>query len=226
MSLEFGGYGVVGPLGVYDKGLIFYEDCEVWVAKWVAAGTGADYVHGITTAAAYNKAYGAQLQTRATNPAADDYVQITRSFPYPYRDKIWFRFRFKVPVMARLKTMKVEFNLYNGIKQRRAAMRYVAGDYAYEYLNGLGTWSALSALAMSIPENTWQEFTFAIDLTLNQYVEAYMSGKFANLKTIGFYEVGLNTTRQADVTIYIDAANENRPYIYFDDVMVGEHVAV
>jgi len=226
MTLEFGGYGVVGPLGVFDKGLIFFDGFEFTTFKWIKSGTGADYSADNSNMAAFNGLYGVLMQTRLTGAAADDYVQILRTFPYPYRSKIWVRLRFSLGVITRVKTMKVEVNLWDGTKQRRAALRYVPATPAFQYLNTAGGWSSLAALAINLVADTWHELTFCLDLALNQYVSAFFSGKYADLRTVGYYEVGVNTTRQANIAIYLDAADTNRPTVAVDDVMVGEHVAI
>jgi len=225
MSREFIGYGVAGAPGPYDKGLVMFDDLEA-SDLWVAAGNAGDYAAARSTLAVFRGAYGLKLDTRVTNPADGDWVSAVRVIPFPYRDKLWFRCRWRPWVQAVISNVEFRLDVYNGAKQRRAALRYVPATPAFQYLNGLGGWSDLAALAITLANSAWTQLDWCVDLTLNQYVGAYLNGKYADLRTIGYYEVAVEAIRKIEVKVLVTNVGANSARADFDDIYIGEHVII
>lgn len=225
MSLEFVEHGVIGPVGPYDKGLLLFDGWEPG-DSWDTAGTGVDWSWGRQSSVVYSGGYAAWVKTRATNPADGDYVRGQKSFAYPYRNKIFVRLRFQFVTTAVIDHLLVQIDLFDGVKNRRASFKYSPATMAFEYLNTLGTYSQLSALSINCYEGKWHQLDFALDLSLNQYVEAYLSGKYADMRTIGFYEVVASTRRYGQIYLYLEANSANQAQVYIDDVFIGEHVVI
>jgi len=222
---EFSPYGVLGPVGPYDKGVLLFDGFE-GADVWVKTGTGTDYVWELVSGASFTGAKGLQAKTKQTTPADGDYVQGVRTFPFPYRRQIFTRLRFLLWTIAYIDNFMIRLDLYDGIKQRACAYKYVPATPAFQYLNALGTWSSLGALAMNFPQLVWQQVDFSIDLSLNQYSKVWLSGKMVDMSTIGYYEVGVTTERKATITLYLECAASTYAAMWVEDIFIGEHVAI
>jgi len=225
MSREFIGYGVAGAPGPYDKGLILDDGFE-GAFLWLQGGNAGDCAATRSSLACYHGLYGMKLDTRVTDPEDGDWVSAFRTIPFPYRDKLWFRCRWRPGLVAYIGNVEFRLDIYNGVKQRRAALRYVPATPAFQYFNSAGGWSNLATLAISLLNATWTQLDWCLDLTLNQYVCAYLNGKYADLRTIGYYEVAVEAARKIEVKVLVTNLGANSARADFDDIYIGEHVII
>lgn len=147
---------------------IFWDDAS-GTFNYVTTGTGADYVAEYNTAAAHSGVEGIHLETRTTDPAADDYVSIVKRLWLPPTQLITLEFLWSIPNYPSEAYFFAILHWYDGAFHRTAQLRFSFTTGDVHYYDDEAGWTPITAFDFANQTNTWNHVIFALNHRLNMY---------------------------------------------------------
>lgn len=220
MPKDFGYQNIIASEPQYDHDIILMEDAE-GTDVWTASGTGADFVNSFTTAAAYFGLKGWDIRTRATTPAANDYVSVTRKLTYPRTPRLVLRCRLQIPDVSDVKYVTLEILIYDGTNYYSAAICITPNTPKVEYNNPELGATEIPALAFVWNDNDWVTIEFGVNMITKTYLGIWFNG--ASLAEGGYaiQNIGASTRRGISALIYVKALGAFQAQVNIDSLYIG-----
>ena len=220
MPGDFSYRGGASILARYDPTVLLLEDCEESY-KWTNSGTGADYTGSFDASFCYFGTKGWKLRTRATTPAANDYVRVARYLTYPAVRKLVVRGRVNFSTVSLVKTLAIEFAVVDGVTGYTAALLFTPNTPKVEYVNSAGAYVAMASLAHVITADCWYTFEIALDLVGLKYISASFGGTVVDLSAQGLYSFGGDTRRVVMLAFQVTAIGAAMCELGMDAIYLG-----
>ena len=206
----------------YDQSVLLLEDCE-GSNKWTAAGTGSDFVNLFDASWCYFGTKGWKLRTRATTPAADDQVLVSRVLTYPTVRRLIVRGRVNFSDVSLVKSFAVQFVIYNGSAPYQAVLWINPNTPTVAYMNSGGTYTTIPSLAFLPTDNSWYLFEIAMDLINWQYDYIRFGGTEFDMAGIPLYTTSSTAERAVYLGFLVIAIGAAQAEVGLDSVYLGAH---
>jgi hypothetical protein len=205
----------------YFGNILCYDNFED-LLKWEKTGTGADYICEKFNTLAYNGSYSLRLKTRATNPAANDYVQAKRQLTIRASKQLLISLNVNAYQPDGLKYIEVLYSFSDQLLLYEVNLRYSAADGLLYISTPDGSAEVISTSALSFASGAWANITLIFNLATAKWKTIYFaSSKFDvsaySIRTSEFTDNMLN-----ELTIKLTALDNNKPEILVDDFLCME----
>ena len=167
----------------FDIPILVHETFDNPVTGWTTTGNAGDYWAGRSLDAAYFEAFGYRMKTRATAPAANDWVQIAKEFAISTLQEIIVSGFFKVtnPAAEIKELTMLAKNQTSGILGT-AGVKYVPADSKWYYINSSGGYTEFLADS-DVCEDHWHHSSIISNTTSSYYGLATIDGHEIDLTT-------------------------------------------
>lgn len=216
----FGNYPISDSMH-FARDIKLLDDCE-GTFTWTVEGTGGDDVHEFLAAAAFHGTYGMHLKTRTTSSADGDSLTVRKKFDYPHTGLLIARARLAGVDVSNAGSLDLYLAYDDGTNSYKAAVRLDLDGNKVYYLNNGGTWTELTALAMTFADAQWYAVELALDIAANEYLTIRINGLEADMSDIAIYTDGGSAARGAQVYLTVLANATGPAEVYADDFYVGE----
>jgi len=209
--------GLVERLGT----ILLFDDIED-LFKWAIAGTGVDYVGEKNTTVAYNGSASLRMQTKATTPAAGDYVQAVRWTFVSYGKKVSLECMWRVRTRADTDNLEFTFQYYTGTQLKTARVRWLGPEGIWQYQTSGGAWVDVPGGTQPLREGKFHRMKLIVDFEKNEYVSLQSDDTIWDLSGMSIFVLSstADITMLVFFTLYAETAN--RPEVWIDDVLVKE----
>lgn len=201
--------------------VVLYDDIE-GLLKWAKGGTGGDDTLEKDATVAYNGLASLHAKTRATNPAADDFVTALRhAYQRPgkrYRLELLWNFA----LSANAKNVRFRVLLYDGTYLHTIELAYLPPNNKWQYLNSAGAMADVTDGAQALTEAAWHRVMFEWDENAGKYLNFVSDGLELDLSAVEYYKAANASAVRQTVMIYVTAVAGIPPEAWFDDVLLTE----
>lgn len=207
---------------------VLLEDSFQETDKWTGqkSGTGSDYVVDGDYAGpeVYFKDKCMQMKTRATAPAAGDYVSTYRVFVVSPKKKVMVFWKFRFESASNFAYIEFDISYYDSAKLHDARIRYDVQNNKWQYLNSSNAWtdSPVSA-TQKLAASTWHQLYLAIDLANLKYIGMWCAGYSRDLSACGYYNPADAATREyAKIAVRLENVGAVQITGYLADLLITE----
>jgi len=201
--------------------VLLFDDLED-LFKFDSAGTGTDWVVEKSTTVAFDKNASLHMITKATSPAAGDYVIAWRRFPVPYGKKISLECLFRFETLTNEDKVIFMLEWYSETGFIRAMVRYDPIEQKWSYEASDGTFKDVPNGSQKLHNETFHRMRLIADFDKMEYIYLQCNDLLIDMSGIGmYYAAGAYTSRIA-VKFRVNAETAARAEIYIDDVLVKE----
>jgi len=171
----------------FDDPLLVHDSFDIPPLLWTITGTGADFSGLRDQNSAYFGAFGCRLKTRATAPAADDFVKMARDYVISNRKLLQVSTLFKI-VNAAADVKEITLTAAHQVSNilGTAGIKYAASEGKFYYLNAAGTYTAFLSSKL-LCENHWHRFEIKSNTTSGKYGSLLIDSSFVDLSAIPIY---------------------------------------
>ena len=201
--------------------ILLFDDCDVF-RNWFTDGTGTDFVVALDTTIIFNGDASMKLQTKATSPAAGDFVEAFRRIYLPASKLVSMELFWRYSIEADTRFIDFLLKYFDSSNRHEADIRYNVQSAKWQYLNSAGTFSDIPGGAQSFTQKAWNRLKFTIDFRNNQYLKFTSNDLEVDLTDTPIYNPSDTTKPQLTTHIRLEAETANRPVMHFDDLMLIE----
>lgn len=205
----------------YKRGILFTDDMES-DTPYEISGTGTDYSVVNTTAAKYFGVQGLRLTTKATTPAAGDYVQIAKTVIYPESGKLVVRLRLGIPDVSKVKEFHIYTQVFNGTRRYDMGVEYEPNVPQFNYGSSGGLWTNITGYGQTITDGFWSIIEVAVNMVDWMYIYAMLNGIKTDLSDKAMQNAAATTERKVQINIKTTAVGAAQSRIDLDSLYVGE----
>jgi len=201
--------------------ILLYDNMED-LLKWTGEGEGADWAATRAQNQVFNGNYSLDLITKATNPAANDWVSAYRLFPPR------FDCGFSVQGIGCLRTpantLDATFSLIfdNGITQLRAGFQIDPVNSKIKYLSAANTYLDIPNPDFIVYNDYWFYFKLNVNFKNKEYINLTINHVEHDLANIAIYELATATYNTGRIDVGLSATNNQRPQMCIDDILISE----
>jgi hypothetical protein len=204
------------------------EDFEDTTIRWLigklnsSGGATRDITH------AFRGAASLKMDTGATTPTSNDYVEINKQIR-PIKDNIIsLSLKDQAATNSNLETLR----FYAYLTNRETGKRYLAGIQRtqnnappiYQYESGLGTWTTFLNGANSLTTTDWQHLEIVVDLNKGEYLYAMVGSIKVSLAGIKMYSDTPGSENFDSATIRLQNLSAAERIDYIDDIVIDKVV--
>lgn len=192
------------------------------VIKWDGYGTGSDFAVDKGQNLVFNDDYSLDMITRATSPAADDYVAAYRNFPPIFEQGFKVTLLVAFSDVTHIASFTIELNLDNTTDWLKSAIKYDNSDNKFYYLNSSNSYVAISADTHIFFDNNWAKIEFAVNFISPKYLTFKINDEEYDLSANAVYEAATRAYSNAEIGLVTVVSSDQRPRTYIDDVLITQ----
>jgi len=211
---------VLGALPITDT-VIFFDDFE-GVLDWLKDGTGTDYVVKRTTARKDTGSFSLYLQTKATTPAAGDYVKAYKESYFTPAKRYIYQAMFRLPSVADLDKVEFTHHYRDGSNRHTISIIYLGPEVKWQYYDTTGTYADIPGGTQVLAGGKWYRLTLTVNLLIGEYEELVVGSTRIDMSGVRYYKIPDSTAEHLSIELAI--ANEGATQIdcYFDNIIIRE----
>jgi len=209
--------GLVEQLGT----VLLFDDLED-LFKWEGWGTGADYVVEKNTVLAFSGNACLHIKTRATTPAAGDFVAARRFFAISIGKKLSVEFRFYFPNPDLIDRIGIGFGFFDGSYYHRGDVYYCPPEKIWRYMTPDGTLADIPGGSQNLREKAWHRAKLILDFEKDEYVSLQCNDLIVDMKGIKSYTEANPAGSATLIVFYVWTETAAPAECYFDDILCKE----
>ena len=219
------GQNLIGSDLGFARGILLLDDCDGGFL-WEITGAAGDAVHDVNGVAAFRGSGGLRLITRTAGAAIGDGMTISRRVSFSESGLLVYRLRICFPDVSRMGTVPLEVYVEIGGHEYLAALLWRPKTPDVRYMNDLGGFTAIPALAFGVSDGAWTMWEMVLDVAAFRYLSVSLGGVHVDMGGVGLLDAGATAPRQIGVWLGFETAVNAPATVYVDDVYVGEFVDV
>jgi hypothetical protein len=204
----------------YSRDVMLFDDFEGRF-RWTKSGTGGDDVLDEFNNASFAGEKGMRIQTRATNPAEDDYTTAEADCCLTEASNCYARARVHFVSPTTGKDCYIVVDWSDGTRNYKAGLKLDDDASKIYYWNSSGAWEEITGVTYDVNDDAFQWMQVALDLANKKYLGVKCGQEAESLASIDVQNVGAETERYMHIQITITADGAAQASLYVDCVYVG-----
>lgn len=200
---------------------LLFDDMEK-LLKWTGYGTGADFAVTRAQNLVFNGDYSLDMITRATDPAADDYVAAYRNFPPIFVNGFKAEFVIAFSDVSEIDNFVIDLTFDNVTNWLKSAIKYQTSDNKFYYLNSSNSYVAVSANTFVFYDNFWTKLELSVNFSSPKYNYFKVNDTKYDLSANAIYAAATRSYLSAELGLLTYVNSNQRPSTYIDDVLITQ----
>lgn len=211
----------LGNIDTFDRrgDVIWLDDFEGGISKWVTGGSGLGYAVATSTVTARNGGYSMKLKAGYT---ASMYAYASHYMPKPVLGpiglEVWVAFG------SDMSKFEIWLDVYDGTQHIRARIRWVPSEQALQYRDENDVWAdVLTGVSLVKADYFFHGFKLVADFDKQKYVRVILNDTEIDMSGIAMPTSASLLAPQLVVTLYNYGFEEYEVDSYVDDVIITQN---
>lgn len=202
---------------------IFYDDCS-GTYRYQNTGDGADFSSEYLTSAAFIGTNGIQMRTRTTNPAADDYVTLSKTLHLPPSKLIRLQLSAMNPLTSPNLHLIASLHWYDGTNVYMCRIRLTMADEKVYYCSGWAPVYTDTGLHWYHEAYAWNRLDISANINEGKFHRLTVNEQTLDMSAISLPSTASGLTPHLMFQVSVITAANARATAYFDQfLLTGEN---
>jgi len=201
--------------------IILFDDFED-LFKWSGTGTGTDWLVEKNTATAFNKSASLHIKTKATTPAAGDYVTAYRYIYLPPPLKLSLECFWYYVSDTLVDFFAIELIFQDGSYRTHGKVRFHPPESKWQYRDDTPAYVDIPGGSQKLNEGAWHRVALKLNFKDKIYSHLKSDDLEIDLSALKMQSVSDTTAKQLYVAVSVSAETNARAECYIDDLLIRE----